>query len=117
MDDELRLAAWLMLSESGAHTALAEKAIERFGWDPNKIQNARSRISQWVSPTDRHHLPLPFTDDWIEITVANGAQDSITPLLHRAAMRGEDQRERESAEPARKIHRVEAKRSKGRARA
>lgn len=107
----MRLAAWLMLSESGAHEAIAERAIERFGWRP-RLQSAKARISQWVSPTDPHQLPLAFADDWIEITVQHGASDRITPLLHRAAMRGEDAREPER----KRVHKVEASGKQGRAR-
>lgn len=89
MRDEIRRAAWLMVSETGSHQELAERARDRYGWRCTE-RSAIARVSQWLSPRDPHQLPLDFADALIETCVAAGGQDRITPLLHRAALRGED---------------------------
>jgi hypothetical protein len=88
MKDDIRRAAFLMVSEAGAHDALALRAKRRYGWHCSD-RSALARVSQWLSPSDPHQLPLDFGDALIEECVARGVQDRITPLLHRAALRAE----------------------------
>jgi hypothetical protein len=106
MRDEIRRTAWLMVSEAGAHQALADEARNRYGWRCTD-RAALARVSQWLNPRDPHQFPLDLADALIELCVARGCDDRLTPLLHRAAMRAEDRRE---AEPERVvIHRAQPK--------
>lgn len=97
MRDEIRKAAWSMVSETGTHQALADRARRRYDWRCTD-RSALARVSQWLSPSDPHQLPLDFADVVIEEVVAAGGTDRITPLLNRAAMRGDDRREEELLE-------------------
>lgn len=87
--DGIRRAAWQMVTDTATHRVIAEKVRERRR-SSRTLAMWVARVSQWLSPRDPHQLPANDLDLLIEECVAHGGTDQVTPLLHRAAMRGED---------------------------
>lgn len=95
--DAIRRAAWQMVTDTGTHRRIADRVRERRG-SLRPLGTWVARVSQWLSPRDPHQLPANDLDLLIEECVAAGGTDTVTPLLHRAAMRGEDRLRLERAD-------------------
>lgn len=97
MKDEIRRAVWQMVSDTGTHQQVAERASARFGWTLSH-HAAVARVSQWLSPSDAHQLPADMLPDIVEIVVSAGGRDLVTPILRRARDRAEDARDADADE-------------------
>lgn len=86
--DEVRMALWAMVSETGKHAELAEAVADALGWTISP-HSAQARVSQWLSPSDRHHFPASLVPLAIRVT----GRDYVSPILHREALRAEMARE------------------------
>lgn len=90
--DEIRQAAWTMVTEAGAHRELANRARKVLGWNRFSERQACARLSQMLNPQDPHQLPADLLPTLIDICVGMGVEDRVGPILLRAAMRAEDRR-------------------------